>query len=356
MKIISDFSKDTQTLKPNPGSYEWWYFDAVSDDGYSIVIIFYEGNPFSRKYIESLHAGTQSDATQFPAISISVYDNGNPLFYSFEEFLPDSAGFSSSKPGGHAGNNHFEGVKNGNNLVYNIHLDQTLVNGDSLRGDLTFSLDSSTKINSDILTSGSDNSNHTWNLVMPKCKAEGEIRIEGYREAHFLFKGTGYHDHNTGFEPMKESFKEWYWGRYHTQNGTFIYYLMNKVNAWDNQAWYIGDDGNIEKLNSRIEKKNENLNIFGLTSARVLEFDGNEISAFLQKDTLLDNGPFYQRFEGKLLLKIDDTLEQATGISEYIYPSRIYSKTFWPLVNMRIKYPDKTHWVQKSPLLYRWTW
>jgi carotenoid 1,2-hydratase len=31
-------------------------------------------------------------------------------------------------------------------------------------------------------------------------------------------------------------------------------------------------------------------------------------------------------------------------------------KIFWPLVNMRIQYPGKTHWVQKSPRLYRWTW
>ena len=32
---------------------------------------------------------------------------------------------------------------------------------------------------------------------------------------NIALNGLGYHDHNVGFEPLKDSFKDWYWGRVH---------------------------------------------------------------------------------------------------------------------------------------------
>ena len=44
MNIFSDPAKDTKTSKPKPGSYEWWYFDAVDENsGLSLVVIFLMG-------------------------------------------------------------------------------------------------------------------------------------------------------------------------------------------------------------------------------------------------------------------------------------------------------------------------
>jgi len=356
MKIISDFSKDTQTQKPKPGSYEWWYFDAMEINGYSFVIIFYEGNPFSRRYIRSIESGEKNIAKFYPAISISVYKQDEPIFYSLREFHKDEAGFRVDAPSGKVGNNFFEGKNTGSEINYHIMLNQFLPNGDAIKANLTFRSEKIDGLQLIDDENDPDSSQHTWNLVQPKCKVEGNIEISGYKPEKIEFEGTGYHDHNIGFEPMKDSFTEWYWGRYHTKNETILYYLMNKSGTWDKKAWMISDDGNVLPLNEHPELENKGFNSFGLKTARTIDFAGKDTEVFIQKDKLLDDGPFYQRWKGKLILNKNGVLVQAEGISEYIYPSRIYQKMFWPLVNMRIQYPGKPHWVQKKQVLYRWTW
>ena len=86
MQIFSNPDRDISTPKSTPGSYEWWYFDAISaDNQYSLAIIFYEGNPFSRRYMDAIERNENDRANAYPAISISIYKSGEPIFYSFEE-------------------------------------------------------------------------------------------------------------------------------------------------------------------------------------------------------------------------------------------------------------------------------
>lgn len=355
MNILTDFTKDVQTQKPKPGSYEWWYFDAQSSDGYSIVVIFYEGNPFSKRYIKGISSGKENLAVFYPAISISLYKEGHPIFYTFEEFTPDECNFSAEEPLGNAGNNSFTGEKIGEQLQYQINLDHKLENGDSISGSLRFT---STDLKFSLLDSSSEASSaHVWNLVMPSANVHGKLRLGGTTSETIHFKGTGYHDHNFGTEPMKDTFDEWYWGRYHLGESTLVYYLMRIENRWEKKAWLLKDTGETEKFSSEyIEFSAQQTSLFGLSSSRIITFSRNNFKAHLQLDRLIDNGPFYQRFEGRMMAVIGEKTVQSRGISEYIKPDRIYKKLFWPLVDMRIKYPGKAHWVQKSSRLYKWTW
>lgn len=355
MNIISDFSKDTQTPKPLPGSYEWWYFDALSEDGYAIVVIFYEGNPFSRKYIEALQIDKEAKASDFPAISISMYRNGKPVYYSFEEVKSNQAAFSANQPKGNIGQNSFSGFSRDGATSYTVQINQLLPNGDSLNGELKFE----SKISAVPIFQKEENPavqpKHSWNLIQPKAEVSGKLKVGGTQVIDINFEGKGYHDHNFGSEPMKDSFDEWYWGRYHFDDSTLIYYIMNMNGKWEEKAWIFNDDGRIEST-EKVELKDKGLSFFGLSSARKFEFEGDSFKALLQKSQMIDSGPFYQRFRGEMILKRGGTIQKAQGISEYIYPSRIYKKIFWPLVDMRINYPGKHHWVQKSPVFYRWTW
>lgn len=353
MNIISNYLKDTKTEKKRSGSYEWWYFDAQSVDGYKFVVIFYDGNPFSRRYIQMLENGISPEAGQFPALSISVYKGNRPIYYSFHEVEADSAEFSSELPKGRVEKNRFEGAAHQTRLDYHLILDQKLVNGDSIKADLTFRADLKTQP----FSSGSDSEpgSHEWNLVMSSAHVQGEIQISGYYQENIEFNGLGYHDHNVGFEPMKESFTEWYWGRYHLDDSTFVYYLMNMKGNWEKKAWMIDKSGGVLACED-VVMDNFELSFFGLRTARVIkaEVEGNKI--YIQLDETLDSGPFYQRFGGRFLMDSNVRVEESRGISEYIKPGRIYDKLYWPLVNMRIAYPGRDHWVQKSPILYRWTW
>ena len=355
MNILSDFKKDIRTQKQIPGSYEWWYFDAQSVDDYSIVIIFYEGNPFSKRYIQGISSKINQRAEYYPAISISVYKKGKPIFYAFEEMLPGVCNFSETEPAGTAGGNRFKGKISDGKLLYDVILDHKLENGDRVEASLKFTSD----VNEISLTGKNMEVSpaHLWNLVQPQAHVTGSISLSGYRDETIHFSGKGYHDHNFGTEPMKETFDEWYWGRYHFDEMTLVYYLMNENNNWQKKAWLIDNLGSVVTIDSNgIQLSGSQISLFGLISSRSIEFKQTDFNAHLQLDRVTDNGPFYQRFEGRVLATYNDKPHQARGISEYIKPNRIYNKLYWPLVDMRIKYPGKTHWVQKSPRLFRWTW
>jgi len=358
MKIVSDFGKDIQSKKPNPGSYEWWYFDAVSVDSvYSIVVIFYDGNPFSKRYIRALDGGGDCLASDFPAISISIYREGRPIYYGFEEVEKSDAEFSASRPEGSVKKNRFDGVMNEEEMLYTLHLDHEVQNGDRLTGELEFR-SSQTEMGDGFTNKDDRGGDHVWNLVQPKSKVQGELQISGFYEETISFEGRGYHDHNTGNEPMKKSFTEWYWGRFHLEDSTLVFYLMLENGEWIRRAWLLGDDGSVTSVadGENIKMEDRELTMFGLKSARKIEYEGEALKFFIQQDSPVDSGPFYQRYLSRLILEKSGDIEQATGITEYIYPGRIYQKIFWPLVDMRISYPGESHWVQNSPRLYRWTW
>ena len=65
MYIRSKLSSELPHKKEIPGSYEWWYFDAMSaDKKWAIVIIFYEGNPFSPAYIKAQEEALSAKADE----------------------------------------------------------------------------------------------------------------------------------------------------------------------------------------------------------------------------------------------------------------------------------------------------
>ena len=359
MQIFSNPDRDVSTPKPVPGSYEWWYFDAISDDSqYSLVVIFYEGNPFSRRYIDAIDRKPDNRASDYPAISISVYKNGDPIFYSFEEVTRTDAEFSATAPAGRVKKNSFKKLRDViGGHKYLLHLEQTLPNGDNLTGNLRFKSSGERSFSaSPEGEPGLGGANHQWNLVQPSAVVSGSFTVDGLRRESITFNGTGYHDHNTGMEPMKESFIDWYWGRFHFADFTLIYYMMNLENGRKDCAWLVDADNKASQFNGDFVLSDMGLNMFGLKSARKIEMESGSDSFLIQQQSMMDDGPFYQRFASRLMLKLDGELYQANGISEYICPQRIYLKLFRPLVNMRIQYPGKTHWVQKSPRLYRWTW
>jgi carotenoid 1,2-hydratase len=361
MKILSDPEKDVRNSTHQSGGYEWWYFDGISADGkHSFVVIFYEGNPFSTRYNKALEDGVRKPMPhEHPAISISVYEDGSPIYYSFTEFAAADCEFSEDQPsvkiGPHAMSSEVD-----DQLIYKLELDEKLPNGDTLEALLTFK--SQRNQNSIFTRDQKSPSGHLWNLVQPRAMVAGTIRLksDGVITKEIDFRGSGYHDHNRGKEPMKDEFTDWYWGRFHFDAATLTYYVMNRQNNEQRQAWLISED-NAEILDifDEIDLTDKGLSIFGLSTARKIGLKSNRAKVIIQQSRLLDNGPFYQRFRSEAFLRIaeESVVESTAGISEYIRPKRIYARIFWPFVNMRIHYKSEgPHWVQRSKKLYRWTW
>jgi len=355
MKIISDIDQDCRSPYKVHGGYEWWYFDMLSNNGLSVVIIFYDGNPFSRRYLQAEERGDKPSPSDFPGITISICRDGKPLFYSFEEVLPDQAEFSENEPSGRVRENSFRlSRESDHHYIYTIQLRQKLPNGEHLFGTLKlgFNPRETPDLETDSIQSGSS-SLHEWNLVVPRAAVTGTLMLNGTRSD---FNGTGYHDHNRGQTPLKATFEEWYWGRYHFDTGMLIYYLMYEEGGWIEKAWLLDKEGKVKTNKIAAHLEDREYNLFGLLAARKIRFESEHGQLLLQKERRVDNGPFYQRYEGVLLGTLGETPIRGDGFSEYIRPPRINASIFRPLVDMRIKYPGKPHWVQKSRRLYRWTW
>ncbi|MEQ9091380.1 MAG: hypothetical protein RIE52_09835 [Balneola sp.] len=352
----------TDQLDENPfpnkpsGGYEWWYFDALSEDGnWGLVIIFYQGNPFSPEYIRNIEKKS-SYPDEFPAVSISIYNRNKTEFYSFVEYSADDFNWDKKSDSCTVGPHSFSKSEYDSKLVYSVVLKDVLPSGHSIKAELEFSSSIITKAP---IVSKSPNEHHFWNLIQPKAEVSGTIEIKGKSGFQKIaFNGSGYHDHNVGLEPMKEDFKDWYWGRYHFKNTTLIYYVMNRVNEKQYKAWLISNEnGEVIDEFSSVDTEGFLGNMFGLSSARKITLKSVDSEVTVQAALSLDDGPFYQRFLGQAVMHKDGEVSIAEGISEYIYPENIYSRKFWPAVKMRLRFASKKpHWVQKFKMFYEWTW
>lgn len=365
MIIASNYLKDFRTKKENSGSYEWWYFDAFDRaNALHIVVIFYDGCPFSPEYIdkwENLGTRAGARAQDHPAVSVSVYEHGKPVFYSLIEYHASAFSWDEEQRKLTVGQSGFQFSATGNVLTYTIDLDEQLPCGDRLKGSLKFT---GCRTPDDLFGSQLKESRvaHEWNMSLPGANVTGEIEISSSLHPAKVYEvgGRGYHDHNLGFEPMKKEFRNWYWGRVHMPSGTLVYYIMNKNNGTDNRAWFISNDNSeVEFVFDSVILEDFRSNLFLLSSARKIILKGKKAEVTIQMSAIVDSGPFYYRFLSDAILKSEEgeLLETARGISEFIHPARIHSRLYRPLVNMRYLHKKKKpHWVQKNPSLYRWTW
>jgi len=360
MNITSNFEFDLPTPKPEPGSYEWWYFDAIDATGiWQLVVIFYEGCPFSPLYNNEWASNNNAAlASKHPAISISVYKKGKPVFYSMSEYPEIQSRFDISQNNQQVniqiGDNELILTKDGEHLSHELQINELLPSGDALSGVVIFQSDYNTHLFPLMKQEGS----HFWNLTQPRAKVHVNLELNTGNGSHESLNwiGNGYHDHNLGCEPMMNTFTDWYWGRAHFKNHTLIYYLMKKHEILDFKGWLLDDKQSIidifqsGRLNGKIS------NVFMLDCAETLSLKGKKAKVEINQRQLLDSGPFYYRFKSDFELHLNGWKESCEGISEYIYPSRIHQKRYWPLVHMRYRYVQNPHWVQKSSLLYPLTW
>ena len=340
--------------KPS-GGYEWWYFDALSaDKEWGIVIIFYDGNPFSPKYIQSGIEGMPSD---YPAISVSLYKRSKTEFYSFLEYKKGKFHWEVEPMTASVGSNFFQKSEESGSLTYEILLNQVLDSGHEISGKISFKspLISDSIQEFEETRSGDQ---HLWNLIQPRATVIGSIEVKGKRNDYSIrFSGTGYHDHNKGYEPLKEEFDDWYWGRFHFSDSTLIYYVMNRKGGEQHKAWLLDTQGEVLESYDRFELEHHTKNRFGLNSARKITIKKGGTDITIQQRELVDNGPFYQRFLSDGLIRYREKLYAAQGITEYIQPRNIYNEKYWWMVKMRLRFmAEKPHWVQRFKNLYEWTW
>lgn len=116
LAIYSDTSRDLEKPEKGPGSFEWWYFDALSDDGKeAVVITYFENLVFSPRFADGANRGQEinisdkniAPAKRIPAVSFLYYRNGRPIYRLLQEYLPEDFTFDTDNGGCHIGNSGF---------------------------------------------------------------------------------------------------------------------------------------------------------------------------------------------------------------------------------------------------------
>ena len=197
---------DTLHLYDNPEYYEWWYFDARFDNGYSCVATFHWRNPFTFPHI--------------PTIQVFIYTPGGKKHIGMAAMDIKECSSSSEKCDVRMGANYAR--QEGNTYTISMRAKKFGV-------DLTYSREvQGWKQNGTGYLYDDGEKKQGWVIAAPRSEVQGTIHIDG---TDIPVTGRGYHDKNWGNANIDDCFRGWYWGRLYSPDYTLIYYWLFPVDT-----------------------------------------------------------------------------------------------------------------------------
>ncbi len=175
-------------------AFEWWYFDAHLDNGDHVVVM--------------LSTNDTRLSPRKPSVRLNIYEpNGNAIN---EILVSDDTELAVSydKCDTVIGENYCRDC--GGYFELN-----TIINGNGVHLEFYASKPYWTRPASTFVMG--------WTVSVPTGTVKGYITKDNKKTE---VSGSGYHDHNWGTKPMGFLFKNWYWGKVHTEDYTIDYGIM----------------------------------------------------------------------------------------------------------------------------------
>lgn len=352
----SSIAADVWHAKRDARGYEWWYFDALSDDGReAIVVIFLDNFIFSPRYnrqVQNPKSKVQSqtesaldsalpalDSPRCPALVFIYYKDGKPLYRAINEFPPEQFFGDEKLPSCRLGENEFKFETAPYGSGYLLKIDATLRKNYKLKAKLEW-----LSIESDFLPEKdfalAENS-HNWNLVAPRSDVTGKIEVfqqNGKLQGVHHFRGTGYHDHNTDARWLAETVQDWQWGRAHFTDATAVFYRYKEAGAKPTTKLFLVKNGELLASDAECVEADFARNIFGMKYPKSLSFSTAEDVKFSVRQTrLIDASFFYLRFLSETEIKCPDgSRHEAFAITEHLAPKALKYRWLDWLTDMRI--------------------
>lgn len=308
-------------LRGTPGAYEWWYFDAVSEDGeWALSCIWFLGNPFSPYYRQAAR-GLPADPYAHNAFFFALYRHGHLHAYHFTRFPLSQVFAAESGPLCLKFGPNTVSMPNGGE--WRLRLADENGNGRTLAASLTFT--------GPPLSGGPDedsppDGDHSWLPTAPFCRVSGQITL---REEHnpgtetLHLAGTGYHDHNWGRLPFDAAIRDWSWARAALpRERSVILYHVRPRRGLPVSHLLLFDAGRLLHHDAQADVRLEKpvWNGFGTRYPSRLTAGGAGLHVVFQLGSRLDSSPFYIRaLCGAALTQAGQT-ETGHGIGEYLRP------------------------------------
>ena len=337
MNISTELDRDIWHNLQEPGSYEWWYFDAEDrEQGLSVVCIWFAGFAFSPYYMDHYlnWRKTGSDppkALDYAAFSFQVYENGCESVNFIKE--GHASLFESS-------GNDIVGRFEDNRFYYDTlkeaYVLEIAFDFPARRQKVTAELIFSVRHNYSYRKSDANNNgkvpHHEWLLTLPRADVSGSLTLEDTRKKKsrtMTIRGQGYHDHNLGLMPMHEYINTWYWGRAFSDTYDLIYYVIFfKNSGYKPLALCMLRDNVTSELTVHdglgVETSGLRRGLFAPLHSRNLRFSRENFFMDIEQKQVLDSGPFYLRYGSDIVFHKDGRGPvELRGISEFLNPGRL---------------------------------
>ena|GEM_PF-1114770 len=350
--IILDGSEDRSHALIDPGSYEWSYFDGLSEDGeWGFVAIWFRGCPMSPYYTAAIDRWFRNpspappDPEDYAAFSFSLYRRGRRVYSMLHErprelFSADPRG-PEIRLGGNAVRH---GASPAGDHRYLIYLDTRFgAQTGRLSGDIEISAPPG-ELGDLVSAYDPTAGRHFWVPAAPDGAFTARLDLwrlgRGVERARF--SGRAYHDRNFGSEPLHHLKADWHWGRIHSNGRLFVYFavLPDAPDATPFTRALLMERGRLVDAASSFSPD------IGMRGGHwsTLRFpehvagSSGPIGFSAAGGRALDSGPFYHRILSPMEVTYNgERWVDGRGITEFLRPPRLGVAPFRPFVKFRVR-------------------
>ncbi|MEP6849028.1 MAG: hypothetical protein ABI999_09235 [Acidobacteriota bacterium] len=337
LSISSSTLDDVWHADMTPGAYEWWYFDAMSEDGDEAVVVwFLDNSVLSPRYNRSRRPG-QPAVERFPAVLFAYYCDGKVVYRAFSEFAGSEIDADTALPACRIGESSFRFDSAPYGSGFEIQIRASLSRGRMLEAKFEW-----LSVEADLdPTSAVKVGEHSWNVVATRSDVSGRINILNRRGNSIdvrHFRGTGYHDHEHDARGFADTISEKSWGRVHFADTTAVYQVFSEVGRDAEAKLLVTRDGRLIERTVRVDEQNFARDKFGIRyPTRLTLTSDDNIRLRVKPSTILDSSFCSVRFASEMTLTLrDGKPRRSTGISEMIAPRTLKYRWLDWLTDMRI--------------------
>ncbi len=335
----ADLEPDPAVLH-RPGGFTWFYVDLIDEQGRGATVIWSWGLPFLPGYARAARVGRPELPVDRPSVNIVVYGDGRELFYLLSELPRAECEWSADGRSWRLGDSIFTWTDSlgvggaAPTRTLEAAIDLALPTGGRVTGELRLSGSLRRDCSDGPPALADPDCTHTWTPMLAASRGSLDLHTPG---GDLRIEGRAYHDRNSAAQPLHDlGIHSWWWGRLALPGRDLVFYRLTPSEpaaAPRDLVIELAADGSSRMLETQLEPGRIRRSTWGLRWPATVTFpdpDGRPVQ--VEVTSVLDNGPFYQRY----LLRGRCGADEGYGVGENVVPDRIDSDLLRPLVRMRV--------------------
>ena len=313
-----------------PGGFGWWYVDLVDERGDGMVLIWSLGLPFLAGSRRAL------PPRERPSLNVVIYREGAADCYLLQQYEADQVG--ELQPNGSAtlGRSRVRATESQGLVRLVFDLDEAVPgSSERLQGRVELSGPAAqlSPLGKAVLGSPSKRViDHLWTPRVIHGRGQARLRCGS---TTWEIEGSAYFDGNVSSRPLPDQgIASWRWGRVCLGANTLVIYEIASANSSANQTLVLRatSDGKLSIYRDiPVHWGGTRKGHFGMSSPRTLRFSvgGSDVTCCME--SLVDDGPFYQRSS----FRAEGLGSSGWGWFEVVRPASIDIGWQRPFVRMR---------------------